>query len=96
MHPVLYLINIVIEIITWVVIASAIVSWLVAFGVVNMRNQVVRMIVETLYRLTEPMLRPIRRFLPDLGGIDISPVVLLVGLYVLRYALNYYFLPNYY
>jgi YggT family protein len=54
------------------------------------------MIVDTLYRLTEPMLRPIRRFLPDLGGIDISPVVLLVGLYVLRYALNYYFLPNYY
>jgi YggT family protein len=96
MHPVLYLINIVIEIITWVVIASAIVSWLVAFGVVNMRNNVVRMIVDTLYRLTEPMLRPIRRFLPDLGGIDISPVVLLVGLYVLRYALNYYFLPNYY
>jgi YggT family protein len=91
MHPILYLINIVVEIVVWIVIASAIMSWLVAFGVVNMRNQFIRMVAETLYRLTEPMLRPIRRMLPNLGGVDISPVVLLVGLYVLRYAINYYF-----
>jgi YggT family protein len=96
MHPILYLINIVIEIVVWIVIASAIMSWLVAFGVVNMRNQFIRMVAETLYRLTEPMLRPIRRMLPNLGGVDISPVVLLVGLYVLRYAVNYYFGPGYY
>jgi YggT family protein len=91
MHPILYLINIVIDIIVWVVIASAIVSWLVAFGVVNMRNQFIRTVVETLYRLTEPLLRPIRRMLPNLGGVDISPVVLLIALYVLQYAINYYF-----
>ena len=96
MHPVMWLINIVIEIVIWLVIASAIMSWMVAFGVVNMRNQFVRMIVETLYRLTDPILRPIRRLLPDLGGIDISPVVLLVGLYFLQYALNYYFAALYY
>jgi YggT family protein len=96
MHPILYLINIVIEIVVWVVIASAIMSWLVAFGVVNMRNQFIRMVAETLHRLTEPMLRPIRRILPNLGGVDISPVVLLVGLYVLRYAINYYFASNFY
>ena len=51
-------------------------SWLVAFGVINVRNQVIRVIVDLLYRVTEPVLRPIRRFLPNLGGIDISPVVL--------------------
>ena len=90
MHPLLYLFNMVMELIVWLVIASAIVSWLVAFGVVNTRNQFIRVVVDTLYRLTEPMLRPIRRFLPDLGGVDISPVVLLVGLYFLRYLVNYY------
>ena len=90
MHPLLYLFNIVMELIVWIVIASAIVSWLVAFGVVNTRNQFIRVVVDTLYRLTEPLLRPIRRILPDLGGVDISPVVLLVGLYFLRYLVNYY------
>ena len=53
-------------------------SWLVAFGVVNIRNQFIRMVVDMLYRLTEPVLRPIRRMLPNLGGVDISPVVLLL------------------
>lgn len=91
MPPLLYLFNMIVELIVWVVIASAIMSWLVAFGVVNTRNQFIRMVVDTLYRLTEPMLRPIRRMLPNLGGIDISPVVLLVGLYFLRYVVNYYF-----
>ncbi len=95
MPPLLYLFNMIVELIVWVVIASAIMSWLVAFGVVNMRNQFIRMAVDTLYRLTEPMLRPIRRMLPNLGGIDISPVVLLVGLYFLRYLVNYY-LGGYY
>jgi YggT family protein len=95
MHPLLYLFNIVMEIIVWIVIAGAIMSWLVAFGVVNMRNQFIRTVVDMLYRLSEPMLRPIRRVLPDLGGVDISPVVLLVGLYFLRYLVNYY-LGGYY
>lgn len=93
MNPIIYLVELVIEILTWVVIAGAIVSWLVAFGVVNMRNQFIRLIVDMLYRLTEPMLRPIRRVLPNLGGVDISPVVLLVGLAVLREALRYYVWP---
>lgn len=64
----------------WVIIASAVFSWLHAFNVVNTRNTVVAMIGDVLYRLTEPALRPIRRFLPDLGGIDISPVILLLAL----------------
>ena len=60
----------------YLVIASAIFSWLVAFNVVNTHNQFVGMVLEFLHRTTEPALRPIRRFMPDLGGIDISPIVL--------------------
>ena len=68
----------------WVIIASAIFSWLYAFNVVNSRNQFVGSIGNMLYRLTEPALRPIRRFMPDLGGIDISPIILLLILIFLR------------
>ena len=93
MNPIIYLVELVIEILTWIVIAGAIMSWLVAFGVVNLRNQFIRIIVDMLYRLTEPLLRPIRRVLPNLGGVDISPVVLLVALAVLREALRYYVWP---
>ena len=79
-----------IDIYTWIVIASAIMSWLVAFGVVNTRNQVIRFVVDFLYRVTEPVLRPIRRILPNLGGIDISPVILLLLLFFLRSLLAEY------
>ncbi|MEJ6783695.1 YggT family protein [Aminobacter sp. Piv2-1] len=68
----------------WVIIASAIFSWLYAFNVVNPRNQFVGAVGSMLYRLTEPALRPIRRFMPDLGGIDISPIILLLGIYFVR------------
>ncbi|GHC73937.1 YggT family protein [Limoniibacter endophyticus] len=64
----------------WVIIGSAIFSWLYAFNVVNPRNRFVNSIGNALYRLTEPALRPIRRVLPDLGGIDISPIILLLAL----------------
>jgi YggT family protein len=84
MTSLLILIDKVIDIYTWIVIASAIASWLVAFGVVNTRNQVIRWVVDFLYRITEPALRPIRRVLPNLGGVDISPVILLLGLFFLR------------
>ena len=69
---------------TWLIIASAILSWLVAFNVVNTRNDVVRSIWSFLDAITEPALRPIRNFLPNLGGIDISPVVLILALYFVR------------
>jgi YggT family protein len=59
----------------YIIIAYAVMSWLIAFNVVNTRNQFVRTVLDFLYRITEPVLRPIRRVLPDLGGIDISPIV---------------------
>lgn len=68
----------------WFVIGAAVFSWLYAFNVVNPRNQLVGMIGDFLYRVTEPALRPIRNLLPDLGGIDISPIILLLILFFVR------------
>ena len=93
MLSLLLLIDKVIDIDTWIVIASAIMSWLVAFGVINVRNQFIRVVVDLLYRLTEPLLRPIRRILPNLGGVDISPIILLLGLYFIQSLLHEYVWP---
>jgi YggT family protein len=68
----------------WVVIISVLLSWLIAFNVINRHNQVVYMIADSLQRLTEPALRPIRNVLPDLGALDLSPIVLILGLAFLR------------
>jgi YggT family protein len=80
----------ILDIYSAIIIASAIMSWLVAFGVVNVRNQFIRVIVDILYRVTEPVLRPIRRFLPNLGGIDISPVVALLLIIVIQHVIQNY------
>lgn len=79
--PVLELIYRLIDLYIWVLIIGVIMSWLIAFNVVNLSNQFVRMVYEVVSRLTEPLLRQIRRFLPDLGGVDISPVILILLLY---------------
>ena len=64
--------------VVWVIIANAFVSWLIAFDVVNLRNRVVRNIVTFLYALTRPFMRPFRRVIPPLGGIDITPVIVII------------------
>jgi len=84
MHAFFGFIAMVISLYIWVIIISAILSWLIAFDVVNRRNRVVYSIADGLYRLTEPALRPIRNVVPDLGGLDISPVILILGLIFLR------------
>lgn len=84
MQSILILITQIIQLYVWVIIIQAVLSWLVAFGVVNTQNRFVYTVGDVLNRLTEPALRPIRRVLPDLGGIDISPVVLILGLYFLQ------------
>jgi YggT family protein len=68
----------------WVVIISVLLSWLIAFNVINRHNQVVYMIADSLQRLTEPVLRRIRNILPDFGALDLSPIVLILGLAFLR------------
>ena len=72
------IIRIAIQLYIYLLIASAIMSWLVSFGIVNTRNRAVHMIADFLQRITDPPLRPIRRFMPNLGGIDISPVLLIL------------------
>ncbi len=84
MYAFLNLLSTVISIYVWLLIAQAVLSWLVAFGIVNRYNRVVATIGDFLWRVTEPLLRPIRRVLPDLGGIDISPVILILLLWFLR------------
>ncbi len=84
MNPFLWLIDTIITLYIWILIASAILSWLVAFNVVNARNPIVTNLGEFLYRITEPALRPIRAILPNLGGIDISPVILILLLLFLQ------------
>ena len=73
-----------------VLIVTVISSWLVAFSVINRHNQVVDAILRTCYALTEPALRPIRNFLPNLGGIDISPIILFILLSAVQAGLNHY------
>lgn len=84
MNPFLWLIDTIIRIYIWLLIASAVLSWLIAFNVVNTRNPIVHSVGDFLYRVTEPLLRPIRNLLPNLGGIDVSPVILIIGLLFLR------------
>ncbi len=90
MYSVLLLLDSVITIYIWLLIASVILSWLVAFNIVNSSNRIVYVIGDFLYRITEPALRPLRRFLPSLGGIDVSPVVVILVLVFLRNLLFEY------
>lgn len=85
--PLIQVIILALDIYFFLIIASAIMSWLVAFSVINTQNQFVRMIWEFLWRITEPALRPIRRFMPNLGGIDISPIILILVIYFIQLLL---------
>jgi YggT family protein len=93
MQAVLDVVDLALGLYTWIIIASAIVSWLAAFNVINTRNDVVRMIWDFLYRVTEPALRPIRKLLPNLGGIDVSPIILLLGIFFLQSVIARYLRP---
>jgi YggT family protein len=90
LNPVLWLVLTVLNLYFYVILASVIVSWLIAFNIINGSNPYVRQIVYAIRQLTEPLLGPIRRMLPDLGGIDISPIILLLGLQFVQYLVAYY------
>ena len=93
MRAILDVILLILNLYTWVIIGSAIFSWLFAFNVVNSRNQVVATIGNMLRQLTEPVLRPIRRYVPTFGGLDISPVVALIGIFLIERIIVYYIYP---
>ncbi len=93
MRPLLEVIIILLNLYWWIVIIAVIMSWLIAFNVVNTRNQIVGMIADFLYRLTEPVFRPIRNLLPHVGGIDFSPLVVLLIIYVVERYIRDYIYP---
>ena len=90
MHSLFLLIVTIIGLYIWLLIGSAVLSWLVVFNVVNTRNRGIIAIGDFLYRVTEPALRPIRRLMPNFGGIDLSPVILILLLIFLRNLIGEY------
>ena len=94
MRAILDVILIALNLYIWLLIAAAIMSWLLAFNVVNSRNQFVASVGDFLYRITEPVLRPIRERLPNLGGLDISPIILILIITLIERVISYYIYPN--
>ena len=90
MASITILISQIIEIFIWLLIAQAILSWLIAFNIVNTTSNLINLIGNFLYKVTEPLLRPIRRLLPDFGGVDVSPVILIILLIFFRNLLFEY------
>ena len=88
----LNLFNNIIELFIWAIILSALISWLIGFNILNINNKLIYIMADFLNRLTEPFLSPIRRILPYLGGIDVSPIVLILLLIFLKDLVN----NNYY
>jgi YggT family protein len=95
MYALLGLIDAVISLVIWMLIISAVLSWLVQFNVVNRHNSFVAAVMDFLWRVTEPMLRPVRRVVPLVGGVDLSPVVLILVLWFLRNLILVDFAPAY-
>src|SRR5262245_36989377 len=94
MRPFLEVILFLLNFYMWIVIAAVILSWLIAFNVINTRNQFVAMVADVLYRLTEPVFRPIRQLMPNLGGIDFSPLIVLLIIYIIQRIIQLYIYPN--
>lgn len=84
MNALATLIDTVVQIYIYLLIASAVISWLTALNVINVRNRAVYVVLGFLYRITEPVLRPIRRVIPSIGGIDVSPVIVIIILHFVR------------
>ena len=93
MIAIFYLVLQILKLYSYVVIANVIVSWLIAFNILNTQNRVVYSIFELSYRLTDPILNKIRRFLPNLGTLDISPIVLLLLIWFIEMCMKLYIAP---
>ena len=93
MRALIEVIELVLQLYVYLLIASAILSWLIAFNVVNTRNQFVASVGEFLYRITEPLLAPIRSVLPNFGGLDISPIILILIIMLIQRVISYYIYP---
>jgi len=94
MKSIFILLDSVITIYLWVIIINALLSWLVAFNILNTQNKFVFSVLDTTYKLTDPILNRIRRFVPTFGSIDISPIILILGLMFLRNLVFEIFAPS--
>ncbi len=90
MVSIIQILYILLNVVWWIIVVQAILSWLIAFNVINTHNDLVRSIWQALDRMTEPLYRPIRRIMPDFGALDLSPMVVLLVLYILTNVI----LPN--
>ena len=93
MIAIFYLVLQILKLYSYVVIANVVISWLIAFNVLNTQNRFVYSILELTYKLTEPILNKIRRFLPNLGSLDISPIILLLLIWVIEMCMKLYIAP---
>ena len=84
MQILLEILDIILQVVTWFIIIQIVLSWLIAFNVVSMQNDLVRQLVESLHRITEPLYRPVRKIMPDLGMIDLAPMVVILIVMILR------------
>ena len=92
MNSTFLLIDAILDLYSWVIIVAVILSWLSSLNIINNSNQIVRMFQETAWRLTDPVFRRIRSFLPNFGGLDISPIIALLLIYFLRSLMREYWL----
>ena len=93
MIAIFYLVLQILKLYSYVVIANVLISWLIAFNVLNTQNRFVYSILELTYRLTDPLLYKIRRFLPNLGSFDISPIILLLLIWFIEMCMKLYIAP---
>ncbi|GLS21834.1 YggT family protein [Labrys miyagiensis] len=94
MQPIFIIIVYLLQIYAFILLASIVFSWLVAFNIVSRRNPMVASVGDVLYRLTEPVLAPIRRRLPDFGNLDLSPIVVFLVIWLLQMEIVQYVIPN--
>ena len=93
MIAIFYLVLQILKLYSYVVIVNVIISWLISFNILNTQNRFVYSILELIYRLTEPLLNKIRRFLPNLGSLDISPIILLLLIWFIEMCMKLYIAP---
>lgn len=84
LYAIFSIIDMILQVLVWIIIAQVIISWLVAFNVINTQSNFVRTLLDALDKMTAPLYRPIRKILPDFGGIDFSPIVLILAIQILR------------
>lgn len=94
MRAILEIILLILDLYWWILLATIIFSWLISFNVINTRNQVVEVVWRVLTALTDPLLRPIRRVMPNFGGLDLSPIVLFLAIYFVQRIIILYIYPN--